>query len=58
MEEKVLKKIFCILSLVFFALCLVCGACYGGLVIRELAQKLKEAKASAIEKIRVIIQDE
>ena len=53
-----MKKIFCILSLVFFALCLLCGACYGGLVVRELAQKLKETKAAAIEKIKVIIQDE
>jgi len=58
MEGKVLKKIFCILSLVFFALCLVFGACYGGLVVCELVQKLKETKAAAIEKIKVIIQDE
>lgn len=53
-----MKKIFCILSLVFFALCLVFGACYGGLVVCELVQKLKETKAAAIEKIKVIIQDD
>ena len=53
-----MKKLFCIMSLVFFALCLVCGACYGGFVIMELVAKLKETKASAIEKLRIIIEDE
>jgi len=53
-----MKKLFCIMSLVFFALCLICGACYGGFVIMELVAKLKETKASAIEKLRIIIEDE
>ena len=53
-----MKKICCIMSLVFFALCLVCGACYGGFVIKEMVAKLKETKVSAIEKLRIIIEDE
>jgi len=53
-----MKKLFCILSLIFFALCLVCGACYGGLVVCELVEKLKTAKSSAIDKLRDYVIEE
>jgi len=53
-----MKKLFCILSLVFFVLSLICGACYGVLIVRELFNKLKEAKKSAIGVIRDYVADE
>ena len=53
-----MKKVFCILSLVFFILCLICGACYGALFAKELILKLKEAKKTTIEKIKDYIAEE
>ena len=53
-----MKKTFCALSLVFGVLCLICGACYGGLLAWELIKKFRETKDSAIQKIRLFVNNE
>ena len=53
-----MKKIFCILSLVFGALCLLCGICYGVLLVMELSGKLKAVKKEAIKRIKDYVLDE
>jgi len=53
-----MKRLFCILALVFGALCLACGACYGGLVVWELVKKLRSAKEAAMHKLREFVMDE
>jgi len=58
MEEKKMKKIFCILSLVFGALCLVFGVGYATLLIMELVKKLRATKEVAMQKIRDFVSEQ
>ena len=53
-----MKKIFCIMSLVFGLLCLVCGAIYGGLLVWELIAKMRCAKETAFAKIREFVAED
>lgn len=53
-----MKKIFCILSLVFAVLCLICGVIYGGLLIWEVTKKFRATKEMAVQKIREFVMHE
>ena len=53
-----MKRIFCILSLVFGALCLVFGVGYATLLIMELVKKLRATKEVAMQKIRDFVSEQ
>jgi len=47
-----MKKIFCILSLAFFALSVVFGVVYLALLVMDMIGKVKSGKETALQKLK------
>jgi len=53
-----MKRIFCVLSLAFFVLSLICGAVYGGLFVWEMVKRVRGAKEAAMSKLRELVAED
>ena len=50
-----MKRTFCILAIVFGVLCLLCGFLYGCICLMDVLKKIKNAKETALQKLRNVI---